>query len=101
MKIDGNILYATMLQEEGEISGVVKIAEKIASEHPEYAYAQAALVRSTRETLPKRKSSCADTVHPSGCIRANTGPGCARNLRSTSRCATTSGPTTPKMQLTG
>ena len=37
--------YATMLQEEGEISGVVKIAEKIASEHPEYAYAQAVLVR--------------------------------------------------------
>ncbi len=45
MKIDGNILYATMLQEEGDISGVVKIAEKIALEHPEYAYAQAALVR--------------------------------------------------------
>lgn len=37
--------YATMLQEEGGISCVVKVAEKIASEHPEYAYAQAALVR--------------------------------------------------------
>ena len=38
--------YATMLQEEGETAGVVEIAEKIAAEHPEYAYAQAALVRS-------------------------------------------------------